>query len=362
MKVIISGGGTGGHIYPAIAIADKIKKENPGAEILFIGTEKGLEFDVVPKAGYKLETITVSYLKRKISFHNVKSAAMLMKGLLEARTIIKRFKPDIVIGTGGFVCGPVLFIASRLGIKTMIHEQNVYPGLTNKILGKYVDRIAISFDEAQKYFKEKDKIFVSGNPIREEFTKVELQQAVSKYKPHKSVPLVLIVGGSGGSLSINNAATDMILNNKRDFQILLVTGKGHYHRVMENISQNETDLVRIEPYLDDMPLALKACDIIVCSAGAISISEITALGKPSILVPKAYTAENHQEYNAKALESIGASITIKEKDLNAEVLSNTIKDIMRDSNKLKEMEIKSRKAAKINALQIIYSEIIRLIK
>lgn len=361
MKVIISGGGTGGHIYPAIAIADKIKKENPKAEILFIGTEKGLEADVVPKAGYKLETITVSYLKRKISIHNIKSAAMLMKGLFEARGIIKKFNPDIVIGTGGFVCGPVLFIASKMGIRTLIHEQNVYPGLTNKILGKYVDRIAISFDEAKKYFKEKGKIFVSGNPIREDFLKVDLAKANLKYKK-SDLPLILIVGGSGGSLSINNAAIELIKNNKNSFQILLVTGKGHYNDVINRIGNKTSNLVSIKPYLDDMPLALKACDIIVCSAGAISISEITALGKPSILIPKAYTAENHQEYNAKALEAQGSAITIKEKDLNPKLLSENVESLLTNKTKLKEMEMKSRNAAKVNALEIIYSEIIRLIK
>lgn len=361
MKVIISGGGTGGHIYPAIAIADKIKNENPNAQILFIGTAKGLESEVVPKAGYKIKTITVSYLRRKISIHNIKSAAMLMKGLFEARTIIKKFKPDIVIGTGGFVCGPVLYVASRLGVKTLIHEQNVYPGLTNKILGKYVNRIAISFDDAKKYFKDTEKIFISGNPIREDFLKVDLQKALMKYKIKKDLPLVLIVGGSGGSLSINRAAIDLVSKFNNDFQTLLVTGKAHYKSVKEKLNNNENNL-NVEPYLNDMPLALKACDIIICSAGAISISEITALGKPSILIPKAYTAENHQEFNARALEDQGAAITIKEKDLNGMILNETINSLLGDKDKLKEMEKKSKRSARINAIDIIYSEIEALIK
>lgn len=360
MKVIISGGGTGGHIYPAIAIADKIKKEDPKAKILFIGTEKGLESEVVPKAGYMIETITVSYLKRKISFHNIKSAAKLMKGLFQARRIIKKFKPDVVIGTGGFVCGPVVYSASRMGIKTLIHEQNVYPGLTNRILGKYVDRIAISFDEAKKHFKQKGKIFVSGNPVREEFLKVDLHEALMKYNKERDIPLVLIVGGSGGSLSINNTAINLILNYKTNFNIILVTGKRHYSSVVERLSNENIDMTKIEPYLDDMPLALKACDIIVCSAGAISISEITVLGKPSILIPKAYTAENHQEFNANAMEALGASITIKEKDLAANVLYERINDLLEDRNKLLEMEKQSKKAAKTNALESIYKEIISL--
>lgn len=362
MRVIISGGGTGGHIYPAIAIANKIREKEPNARILFIGTEKGLESEIVPKAGYPIETITVSYLRRKISLHNIKSAGMLLKGLWQARNIIKKFKPDIVIGTGGFVCGPVVFMAAKMKIKTMIHEQNVFPGITNKILGNYVDKIAISFEEASKYFKYTNKLVLTGNPIREDFLRVSTSEAMKRYGTTK--PMVLIVGGSGGSSSINKAVIEMMMKFQNyDFEILLVTGKRHYHDVMHHISQNKVLLRnnKIMEYIDDMPYALKACDLIICSAGAITITEINAVGKPSILIPKAYTAENHQEYNAMALQKRGAASVIKEGELNGDCLYKSIIDILDNEEKMRTMERASKKAAIVNATDKIYDEIVSLI-
>ncbi|NLM04578.1 MAG: undecaprenyldiphospho-muramoylpentapeptide beta-N-acetylglucosaminyltransferase [Clostridiales bacterium] len=363
MRVIISGGGTGGHIYPAIAIANKIKEECPGAEILFIGTAKGLESEIVPKAGYEIKTITVTYLSRKLSMHNIKSAGMLMKGLLQARKIIKDFKPDIVIGTGGFVSGPVVFIASKMKIKTIIHEQNVFPGITNRILENYVDRVAISFEEAKKYFKRKEKLRVTGNPIRQEFFNITMEEAKSRYKAQGNKPLVLIVGGSGGSISINEAVVEFLtLSPKNNFEVLLATGKRYYNQVMEQISKNKDILQynRVVEYIDDMPYALKACDLIICSAGAITITEINAMGKPAILIPKAYTAENHQEYNARALEDRGAAILIKEKDLNGKILFKKIEEIIKDKSILNNMQENSLKSSKKNATDLIYNIILEI--
>jgi len=366
MRVILSGGGTGGHIYPAIAIANKIKERFPKAEILFIGTEKGLESDLVPKAGYKIKFIPVSYLKRKISIHNVKSAGKLLMGLMEARNIIKGFKPDIVIGTGGFVCGPVLFIASKLGYKTLIHEQNVFPGLTNRILSSSVDRIAISFSEAARYFKEKnkEKLVVTGNPIRDEFLKVTELEASRRYKKDNR-PLVLIVGGSGGSRKLNQAVIDLLNNNpKNQFRILLVTGKSHYEEVINALKANPSALEEnsVIPYINDMPYALKACDLIICSAGAITIAEITAIGKPSILIPKAHTAENHQEYNARAMEEAGAAIMIKEDQLNGEELYKSIVKVVNDKGQYQVMRSACGKVAKIDAINLIIEEVEQLIR
>lgn len=365
MRVIISGGGTGGHIYPAIAIASKIEKNDKQAKILFIGTKSGLESDIVPKAGFDIETITVSYLKRKISIHNLKSAGMLLKGLWEARKIIRRFKPDIVVGTGGFVCGPIVFMAARMGIPTIIHEQNVFPGITNKILSNFVDKVAVSFDEASKYFKRKDKLVLTGNPIRDDFFHVSPEEAEKRYVTTKEMPLVMIVGGSGGSIRINETVTDMMIKYpNKSFAILLVTGKRHHSKIMAEISQHGIDMTndRVLPYIDDMPLALKACDLIICSAGAITITEINAIGKPSILIPKAYTAENHQEYNAMAMQKRGAAVVIKENDLTGEVLYKNIGEILNNKNKLETMERCSRNISKKSASDLIYNEIIGLIK
>ncbi|SCX88681.1 undecaprenyldiphospho-muramoylpentapeptide beta-N-acetylglucosaminyltransferase [Alkaliphilus peptidifermentans] len=363
MKIVISGGGTGGHIYPAIAIANKIKENNSSAEILFIGTREGLESDVVPQAGFKMEYITISYLKRKLSFHNVKTGFKLMKGLWEARRILRVFKPDIVIGTGGFVCGPVLYAATRMGLKTMIHEQNVFPGLTNRILSRYVDRILLSFEDAKKYFKYDNKIIVTGNPIRDDFTRVTEAEAKAIYRSEGNKALVLIVGGSGGSSKLNNAVLSILENtNNFDFQLLWATGKNHYSRVIEAIqNKNILNNHKIIPYINNMPHAIKACDLIVCSAGAITIAEVTAAAKPSILIPKAHTAENHQEYNAEALDKIGAAVMIKENELSAETLLNHINNILNNKKLLESMKKASFTSAKIDAVEQIYREILKLI-
>lgn len=362
MRVILSGGGTGGHIYPAISIANKIKEKHPDSEILFIGTEKGMESDIVPKAGYTIKFVTVSYLRRKISLQNIKSAGMLFKGILEARKIIKEFKPDIVIGTGGFVCGPVLYVAAKLGIKTIIHEQNVFPGLTNRILDKYVDTIAVSFNEAKQYFKSKDKIVVTGNPIREDFFNITDESTKLKYKTDPSLPLVLIVGGSGGALKINNAVIDILKNNRPSgYKILLVTGKRLYEQTIKNIGvECLMGIHEIIPYMDDMPSALSACDLIVCSAGAITIAEVTAVGKPAILVPKAHTAENHQEYNANAMGKAGAALVIKEDELSGEFLLKSIEEVLKSDEKLSQMKNASKKQVIKDSLDRIYHEIEKL--
>lgn len=364
MKVILSGGGTGGHIYPAISIANKIKEKHPDAEILFIGTEKGMESDIVPKAGYPIKFITVSYLRRKISIHNIKSAGMLLKGVIEARRIIKGFRPDIVIGTGGFVCGPVLYMAAKLGIKTLIHEQNVFPGLTNRILDRYVDKVALSFKEAEKYFKNKEKLTVTGNPIRRDFFDITEEEAIAKYKAKSNLPLVLVVGGSGGALKINNAVVEMLKTYKpKDFRLILVTGKRLYESTVKNISKSDLgNHHEVIPYMNDMPYALRACDLIICSAGAITIAEITAVGKPSILIPKAHTAENHQEYNANAMGRKGAAVVIKEGELNGEILYKKIEEVLGNKGTLRSMELASKKEGIIDAADRIYEEIEKLLK
>lgn len=363
MRVILSGGGTGGHIYPAISIANKIKEKHPDADILFIGTERGMESNIVSKEGYPIKFITVSYLRRKFSLHNIKSAAMLLKGVIEARKIIKDFKPHIVVGTGGFVCGPVVYMASKLKIKTLIHEQNVFPGLTNRILDRYVDKIALSFKEAEQYFKNKNKLIVTGNPIRSDFLKITEKEAKARYNTDSNIPLVLVVGGSGGASKINNAVIN-ILNeyNPREFKFILVTGRRLYEQTIKNIkNQNLKVGHRIVSYINDMPFALKACDLIICSAGAITIAEITAVGKPAILIPKAYTAEDHQKYNADTMANKGAAFVISENELNGEVLNKKIEEMLSDKKILKSMEIASKKDAITDAADRIYNEIEKLI-
>lgn len=363
MKVVISGGGTGGHIYPAIAIANKIKEMNPHAQILFIGTKQGLESEIVPKAGYDIHFIPVSYLKRKLSVHNVRSAGLLMKGLFQARRKLKEYRPDIVIGTGGFVCGPVLYMAAKLGYKTLIHEQNVFPGLTNRILSKHMDCIALSFEEAKKYFKQYRKVVVTGNPIRGDFMTISAEEAAQKYKKQK--PIVLVVGGSGGSRKLNGAILELLkAHPENQFEIIWATGKNHYSGVKEQLKAYPAIEAhnRVVPYINDMPYGLQAADLMICSAGAITIAEITGAGKASILIPKAHTAENHQEYNARALAEKGAALMVKEDELSGEVLFKKINHILGQPGALKEMKRASKAEAKLKAVDSIYEEIQQLVK
>ncbi|KXZ39550.1 UDP-N-acetylglucosamine-N-acetylmuramylpentapeptide N-acetylglucosamine transferase [Alkalithermobacter thermoalcaliphilus JW-YL-7 = DSM 7308] len=363
MKVLISGGGTGGHIYPAIAIANKLEEELKEVEILFVGTEKGLESKVVPKAGYELKTITVEGFQRKISFENVKRVLKLFKGLEDARKIVKKFDPDIVIGTGGYVCGPVVFNAAMRGIPTVIHEQNAFPGITNKILARFVDKILISFEDAKKYFPNSDKVVFTGNPVRKEILTANKNEAKRKLGIAEDKKMLLCVGGSGGSRKLNDSMVNIISNLvKEDIQFIHVTGKNHYEKFIDKLGEiNLKKSQKVVDYLDDMATALAACDLVICSAGAITLAEVTALGKPSIIIPKAYTAENHQEYNAKSLENKGAAMVILEKDLNSKVLNDMIFKILGDRKRLKDMEQNSKNAGMPQSIEIIYKEIISML-
>ena len=366
MRVLLSGGGTGGHVYPAIAIANKIKENHPDAEILFVGTSNGIESDIVPKNGFEIETITVQGFKRKIDLDNVKRGIKLVKGLKEARQIVKRFKPDIVIGTGGYVSGPILLCASGTNAITVVHEQNSFPGVTNKILSKKVDLVITCFEEAKNRFPEKgqNKITLLGNPVREELLKTTKKDAREKINIPMDKKMVLAYGGSGGFKKINDAMVETIKKMvEEDIAFIYATGTRFYDHFMAKIENVELkEYQRVVPYLEDMTNSLSACDIVIGSAGATSLSEITALGKASIIIPKAYTAENHQEYNAKSISEKGAGVCILESELTSEILSATLLDILNSEDKLKAMEENSKKIGKPEAVNDIYKSIINFNK
>ncbi|EOD01261.1 undecaprenyldiphospho-muramoylpentapeptide beta-N-acetylglucosaminyltransferase [Caldisalinibacter kiritimatiensis] len=348
MRFLISGGGTGGHIYPALAIAKKIKQKYKNAEILYVGTEKGLERELVPKEGFKFKTIRVKGFRRKLSVDTLKSTKELFLGLNDARKIIKDFSPDIVIGTGGYVCGPVVLIASLKNIPTLIHEQNAFPGVTNRILSRFVNKIAGSFEESKKYFKYPDKVIITGNPVRDDVITTTKEDAYKSLSIDKSKPFIYSVGGSGGQKKLNEAMLDVIEKNmdSKDVQILHVTGKRFYENFMKELKNRGIDLsdsnIRVVSYFFEAPKALAAADLVITSSGAISIAEVTAVGVPTILIPKSYTAENHQEYNARALENKGASVVILERELNGHKLNETINNLIRDKNKLSHMAVRSK--------------------
>ncbi|OSB10891.1 undecaprenyldiphospho-muramoylpentapeptide beta-N- acetylglucosaminyltransferase [Paraclostridium bifermentans] len=364
MKVLLSGGGTGGHVYPAIAIANKIKEENPDAEIVFVGTEKGIESEIVPKYGYELRTVTVQGFKRKIDFDNVKRVFKLFKGLEQSRRIVKKFKPDVVIGTGGYVSGPVLFNASMGKVPAIIHEQNSFPGVTNKILAKMVTKVLTSFEDSHGRFPEetRNKLVLTGNPVRKEILISKKSNSRRKLGIQEDKKMVLCYGGSGGSRKINDSMKVVIRNLvNEDVAFIYATGKNFYDGFMSDISDLQLKpYQKVVPYLEDMASALAACDIVIGSAGAISLAEITALGKPSIIIPKAYTAENHQEYNAKSVESKGAGIAILEKNLTAETLNDTVFKLLGDRDLLIDMSNASKEIGKPEAIDIIYKEVMEV--
>lgn len=363
MKVLLAGGGTGGHVYPAIAIANKIKEHNPDCEILFVGTKNGIESEIVPKAGFELKTVTVQGFKRKIDLDNIKRVFKLCKGLEQSRRIIKKYKPDIVIGTGGYVSGPVLFNAAMNKRVTIVHEQNSFPGVTNKILSKVATKVLTSFEDSHKRFPEasQDKLVLTGNPVRKEILNSRKFIARKNLGISEDKKMVLCYGGSGGSEEINDAMRLVIENMvKEDVAFIFATGKVYYDEFIETIKDIELKpYQRVMPYLDNMADGLAASDIVIGSAGAISLAEITALGKPSIIIPKAYTAENHQEYNAKSIESQGAGIAILEKDLTPQSLNEAVFKLLGDKELLIDMANNAKKIGKPEAIDLIYNEIMK---
>jgi len=360
MRVLITGGGTGGHIYPAISITKGLKKLFNDIEVLYVGTERGLESELVPKEGINFTTITVSGFKRRFSIDTIKTIKNLFIGLLESKKIISSFKPDIVIGTGGYVCGPLVFMASLMNIKTAIHEQNVIPGVTNKILGKFVDKIFISFEDSKKYFSgNENKIVFTGNPIRDGF--IELEGKNSK----ENVFRVLSFGGSRGAKKINDTVIEAIriLNNIPDIVLTHVTGKSYYREFIKSIKGQELNSnIRIVPYIHDMPKEMVSADLVISRSGAITLAEITALGLPSILIPSPNVANNHQEYNARVMEKKGAAIVFLEKDLNSDNLIELLVRLKNDRSKLKTMAKNSRLIGITNATENIINNIKLLIE
>lgn len=359
MRVILSGGGTGGHIYPAVTIAKTIAGLEK-SDILFVGTKQGLEADLIPKEGFDFATIDVRGLERRLSWANAVTLYKTLGSLWHSRRIIKQFKPDIVIGTGGYVCGPVLLAASLAGIPTIIQEQNVIPGITNKILARFVDKIAVGYAEAGRYFAKPGKVVVTGNPVRSEVMTANREEGISQLGLDPSKLTLLAAGGSRGARSINTA---MITVHKHfagrpDIQILHVTGQSEYNSLVGNFKQQSIDIsnignIIIKPYLYNMPYALAAADIAVFRAGAIGLAELTARGIPSILIPYPYAAENHQEFNARVLEKHGAAAVIGDSELTGELLVETIEKMVNNRAKLIEMAKASLELGRPQAAEAI---------
>ncbi len=363
MRILITGGGTAGHINPGLSIAKFIRAKRPDCEIVFAGTSRGLESRLVPREGFRLLLIDARGFKRKLSLDVFVTLKDNIKGFIKAYRELKKYGPDAVIGTGGYVCGPVIMCAFLMGIPTIIHEQNVLPGLTNRILGRFVTRIAISYPESQKLFKNHEKIVLTGNPVRMGLLDTDKPTARKKLGIPEESKVVVIFGGSRGALNINRSVVTMLREYYRrgDFKLFFATGEDQYDDVIEMLDGWSDPDVNVIPYIYNADIVYPAADLVVSRAGAITCSELTALGLPSIMIPSPYVTANHQEYNARILEKHGAAQVILEKDLNGNLLFKNIKSLFFDSARLSDMSMNSKNLGVIDAPEKIYALIEGLI-
>ncbi len=351
MRIVVSAGGTGGHIYPALAIISKIKEMDNHSEILYIGTTDRMEATIIPQKGINYVGIKMSGLNRKNIFKNIKVLKIYLQAKKEIKKVLIDFKPDVVLGIGGYITLPVITTAHALGLKTFIHEQNSIPGLSNKILSKKVDKIGVSLEDSLQYFPKQKAIF-TGNPRSEEIlnTKPVLK---SKYGLHNDKKMVLIVMGSLGSMTMNNKFKTILPNFKNgDYEVLFVSGKDYYELYKDQ--NNIPDNVKVVPYLDDMLGVMRKTDLIVTRAGASTIAEITSLGLPSILIPSPYVTHNHQYKNALTLAKKKAAIIIKEDELTSDLLLKNINDVLKDKEKYDIMKESSKSLGVPNSASKIY--------
>lgn len=344
MRVLVSGGGTGGHIYPAISLVNHLKISDANAEFLYVGTEKGLESTIVPEYDIPFKTIEIQGFRRSLSVANFKTAYLFMKSIGDSKKLLKEFKPDVVIGTGGYVCGAVVYAAHKLGIPTIIHEQNSVPGITNKFLAKYVDKIAICFPDAAQYFPQ-EKVVLTGNPRAQEVVNIEKTAVLESYGLKQGKPTVLVFGGSQGALTLTNAMKESLVElAKRDYQIVYGTGQRYYEDIQRFLieQQIEAENIAILPYIDNMAMLLKNIDLVVSRAGATSLAEITALGLPSILIPSPNVTNDHQTKNAQSLVKSGATSLLKDSELTSLSLVRELDNLMLNSDKLEQMALSAK--------------------
>jgi len=336
-KIIISGGGTGGHIFPAIAIANALKEKMADVDILFVGAKDKMEMEKVPKAGYPIEGLWISGLQRKLSAKNLAFPFKLISSLRKAGKIIKEFKPDLAIGVGGFASGPTLYKAAKMGIPTMIQEQNSYPGITNIILSKHVDKICVAYDNMEKYFP-KEKIYLTGNPVRKDVVNIEnkRERALEFFGLSKEKPVVLVVGGSLGARTINEAIEANLKNfADKDIQLIWQTGKNYLPKAEAALLDLNKEGIIAKDFIYEMDLAYAAADIVVSRAGAIAISELSLVRKPIILVPSPFVAEDHQTKNALALVNYNAAILVKDAEQKEKLMPEILKLVESEEERAK---------------------------
>lgn len=371
MKVIIAATGTGGHINPGIAIANKIKKEEPNSEIVFIGTGRGLEKDLVPRAQYTLEKIDAYGIERKMTLQNVKKLYKTVRSVAQAEALIKKCKPDVLIGTGGYICLPVARAAMKNHIPVILHESNAFPGMAVKLLSKKVDKVLVGFEDTKDRLKYKENVVVTGTPTKlknlhlsqEQKTRLKQQLGLEEEKP-----FVLVFGGSQGAQSINKAMEEIIVKHlNKKYQIVWATGQEQYEKFKKLLAVEQLEIGRLEnakvmPYIYNMEEMMNCADLVICRSGAMTITEISKIGKPAIFIPFPYATENHQEYNARVLEKVGAAKILLDKELTAEGLNKMVYSMIKDPYKLVKMGERAEKNSIGNVESLIYREIKKVLE
>lgn len=367
MRIIVTGGGTGGHIYPALAVAEGIRQRHPGAEVLYVGTEGGLEAGIVSRFGLAFRAIPGAGLKRSLTPKNLLAILRAGQGLAASRALVRRFQPDVVVGTGGYVCGPVVLAAALQGFRTLIHEQNAVPGLTNRVLSRYADRTAITFVEAVKHFPRRARIILTGLPVRPEILAVNREDSRRRLGLAANEFVVVSFGGSRGARSLNMALVSVVqaLHGRGGWRLYHATGTAgveefrHTLEAAGEVPWGEENIV-IAPYFYNISTLLAAADLVVCRAGASTIAELTVLGLPGILVPYPYATGKHQEYNARALAERGAAIVIHDRELTGVRLLATIKQLRNEPATLSAMGRAAKSLAKPRALDNLLDSIEKL--
>ena len=368
MRVLMTGGGTAGHINPALAIANTIKTNIPDAEIEFVGTERGLENTLVTKEGYKLHHVNIMGISRSLSLKNIKAVMLIFTSQIEAKKIIKDFNPDIVIGTGGYVCWPALKVAAKMGIPTVAHESNARPGLAIKQLQGNLDKILVNFKDTEKYIKNKENVMHVGNPIRGGFGGLDYAEARKMLGIKDGEAYVLAFGGSLGAQRMNEIVFEYMKNHARnDKNVIchLATGRIYYKEFSQMYKdaglEDCTNLSMME-YIHDMHVRMSAADIIICRAGAMTISELAMMKKASIIIPSPNVVDNHQYKNARVLADANATVLIEEKDLNNNNFADTVNELVKNKGKREELSRNIAQFANTDANKLIYDEIIKLTK
>ncbi|RAP76656.1 undecaprenyldiphospho-muramoylpentapeptide beta-N-acetylglucosaminyltransferase [Paenibacillus montanisoli] len=365
MRIVLTGGGTGGHIYPALAIGKQAMEEQPGSSILYIGTPKGLESRIVPAQGIPFESVEITGFRRKLSFENVRTVMRFLKGVRRSKQLLRDFKPDVVVGTGGYVCGPVIYAAAKLGIPTLIHEQNAVAGLTNQFLSRYASRVAVSFKDALSQFKRQSNALYTGNPCATSVVRADQTKGYSRLGIPAGTQVVLVVGGSRGAKAINDVMVDMapLLVRLPDVHFVFVTGESYYEETKRRIDQalqQPANQLQVLPYLHHMPEVLAISKLVVGRAGASSIAELTALGIPAILIPSPNVTNNHQEANARSLVQAGAAEMILERDLSGALLFERISHMMNSAEAQAAMSAASRSLGMPDSAALIVKELKQL--